>query len=126
MKGSKPTLSEVGPYVFYENHHKTKLVWNENNTVTYQQIRFVSYWFNISYTIFCTKLSLYLIIECTYFQCLHLLISLVDLISIFFQIISWSKMNFIPLGHFQRLIFLKFLVDLIICWAAAFNHSSSS
>jgi len=39
MNGAKPTLSELGPYVFYENHHKTKLVWNENNTVTYQQIR---------------------------------------------------------------------------------------
>jgi len=37
--GAKPKLQEVGPYVFTEQHHKTKLIWNENNTVTYRQIR---------------------------------------------------------------------------------------
>ena len=38
-KGAKPELEEVGPYVFTEQHHKTKLAWNENSTVTYRQIR---------------------------------------------------------------------------------------
>eukprot|EP00088_Acartia_fossae_P042692 TRINITY_DN4488_c0_g2_i2.p1 TRINITY_DN4488_c0_g2~~TRINITY_DN4488_c0_g2_i2.p1 ORF type:complete len:496 (+),score=94.32 TRINITY_DN4488_c0_g2_i2:56-1543(+) len=38
-KKAKPKLEEVGPFVFYENHEKTKLHWNPNNTVTYQQIR---------------------------------------------------------------------------------------
>jgi len=37
--GAKPELEEVGPYVFTEKHHKTKLVWNENGTITYRQIR---------------------------------------------------------------------------------------
>lgn len=37
--GAKPELEEVGPYVFTEQHHKAKLNWNENGTVTYRQIR---------------------------------------------------------------------------------------
>jgi len=37
--GAKPEVVEVGPYTFYENHHKTKMVWNDNATITYQQIR---------------------------------------------------------------------------------------
>jgi len=37
--GAKPELEEVGPYVFTEQHHKTKLAWNNNGTVTYRQIR---------------------------------------------------------------------------------------
>jgi len=39
LKGAKPELEEVGPYVFTEKHHKTKLVWNRNGTVTYRQVR---------------------------------------------------------------------------------------
>eukprot|EP00092_Neocalanus_flemingeri_P084124 GFUD01105638.1.p1 GENE.GFUD01105638.1~~GFUD01105638.1.p1 ORF type:complete len:511 (-),score=100.83 GFUD01105638.1:901-2433(-) len=38
-KGAKPELEEFGPYVFTEQHHKTKLAWNENGTITYRQIR---------------------------------------------------------------------------------------
>jgi len=38
-KGAKPQLEERGPYTFYEQHHKTALVWNKNGTVTYRQIR---------------------------------------------------------------------------------------
>ena len=69
MNGAKPTLAELGPYVFYENHHKTKLVWNENNTVTYQQIRFVPYMFDISHEILWPKLSLYLLTVCARNTC---------------------------------------------------------
>ncbi len=39
LRGAKPHLVEVGPYVYHEQHHKTKLRWNDNGTVTYQQIR---------------------------------------------------------------------------------------
>jgi len=39
VTGAKPELEEVGPYVFTEKHHKTKLVWNKNGTITYRQIR---------------------------------------------------------------------------------------
>merc|ERR1719228_1832117 len=38
-KGAKPNLEQVGPYVFTEQHEKTKIVWNDNGTVTYRQIR---------------------------------------------------------------------------------------
>ena len=39
-KGAKPRLEQVGPYVYYEYHHKTKVQFTESNgTVTYQQIR---------------------------------------------------------------------------------------
>ena len=38
-KGFKPVLQERGPYVFTEQHYKTDLVWNDNGTVTYKQIR---------------------------------------------------------------------------------------
>jgi len=37
--GAKPELEEVGPFVFTEQHHKARLVWNENGTVSYRQIR---------------------------------------------------------------------------------------
>merc|ERR1719244_2191370 len=37
--GALPEVKEVGPFTFYENHHKAKLVWNENYPITYQQIR---------------------------------------------------------------------------------------
>jgi len=37
--GSIPKVEEIGPFVFYEKHHKTKLQWNANDTVTYQQVR---------------------------------------------------------------------------------------
>ena len=36
--GAKPELEEVGPFVFTEQHHKARLVWNENGTVSYRQI----------------------------------------------------------------------------------------
>ncbi len=37
---AKPRLEQLGPYVYHEYHHKTKLVFTESNgTVTYQQIR---------------------------------------------------------------------------------------
>lgn len=35
----KPILVECGPYVFVENHKRTNVTWNENGTVTYNQIR---------------------------------------------------------------------------------------
>ncbi|XP_037024619.1 protein croquemort-like [Bradysia coprophila] len=35
----KPLLVECGPYVFLENHKRTNVTWNENGTVTYNQIR---------------------------------------------------------------------------------------
>ncbi|XP_053675848.1 protein croquemort-like [Anopheles nili] len=35
----KPHVVEMGPYTFAELHERVKLVWNENNTVTYQQRR---------------------------------------------------------------------------------------
>lgn len=38
-KGAKPELEEVGPYVFTEQHHKARLVWNVNGTVSYRQVR---------------------------------------------------------------------------------------
>ena len=37
--GAKPELEEVGPFVFTEQHHKARLVWNENGTISYRQIR---------------------------------------------------------------------------------------
>jgi len=37
--GELPKVEEVGPFCFYEYHEKVKLHWNENNTVTYQQVR---------------------------------------------------------------------------------------
>ena len=40
LKGAKPQVQQVGPYVFTEKHHKSDLQWNDNNgTVTYKQIR---------------------------------------------------------------------------------------
>lgn len=35
----KPMLVECGPYVFLESHQRTNITWNENGTVTYNQIR---------------------------------------------------------------------------------------
>merc|ERR1719283_353034 len=37
--GATPHVEELGPYTFYEYHHKTNIVWNENNTITYMQNR---------------------------------------------------------------------------------------
>lgn len=39
LNGAKPDLQQVGPYVFTEQHHKSSLLWNTNETVTYRQIR---------------------------------------------------------------------------------------
>merc|ERR1719158_1789223 len=38
-QGEKPKLQERGPYTFLERHFKTDIVWNQNGTVTYKQIR---------------------------------------------------------------------------------------
>jgi len=38
-KGHLPKVEEIGPFVFYESHHKTGIHWNANNTITYKQIR---------------------------------------------------------------------------------------
>lgn len=35
----KPLLVECGPYVFQEKHTRSNVTWNENGTVTYNQIR---------------------------------------------------------------------------------------
>jgi len=35
----KPELNQVGPYVFNEYHKKVGLIWNNNGTVTYKQVR---------------------------------------------------------------------------------------
>lgn len=37
--GVKPILVECGPYVFLEKHTRTNVTWNENGTVTFNQIR---------------------------------------------------------------------------------------
>jgi len=37
--GAKPMLEERGPYVFTEQHYKTNIVWNDNGTVSYKQVR---------------------------------------------------------------------------------------
>ena len=36
-RGAKPALSQIGPYSFYEQHHKFNITWNANGTVTYKQ-----------------------------------------------------------------------------------------
>ena len=38
VKGAKPKITEVGPYIFKEYHTKIDEVWNDNGTVTYKQI----------------------------------------------------------------------------------------
>ncbi|CRK93828.1 CLUMA_CG007355, isoform A [Clunio marinus] len=35
----KPHFTEMGPYVFSEKHIRTNIVWNDNGTVTFNQIR---------------------------------------------------------------------------------------
>uniref|UniRef100_A0AAG5DQF4 Scavenger receptor class B n=1 Tax=Anopheles atroparvus TaxID=41427 RepID=A0AAG5DQF4_ANOAO len=35
----KPNFAELGPYTFSELHERVNLVWNDNNTVTFQQRR---------------------------------------------------------------------------------------
>ena len=35
--GAKPELKQIGPYKFFEQHHKFDIVWNANGTVTYKQ-----------------------------------------------------------------------------------------
>ncbi len=38
-EGAKPHLTEMGPYVYHQKPHKTRLVWNdENGTVTYRHM----------------------------------------------------------------------------------------
>lgn len=37
--GTKPHFVEMGPYTFSEVHERVNLVWNANNTVTYEQRR---------------------------------------------------------------------------------------
>ena len=37
--GAKPILNEMGPYHFDEYHKKVKIFWNDNDTVTYQNVR---------------------------------------------------------------------------------------
>ncbi|XP_023716223.1 protein croquemort isoform X2 [Cryptotermes secundus] len=34
-----PEFAELGPYIFSEHHTKVNIVWNDNNTVTFQQVR---------------------------------------------------------------------------------------
>lgn len=36
----KPELREVGPYTFLLNTEKVNLVWNDNDTVTYSNVRY--------------------------------------------------------------------------------------
>ncbi|KAF2887476.1 hypothetical protein ILUMI_18697 [Ignelater luminosus] len=44
----KPRFEQVGPYRFLQNMEKVNVVWNENNTVTFNQVR---YWnFDDKYT----------------------------------------------------------------------------
>jgi len=38
-QGTIPKFVEMGPYVFSEHHTKVNIAWNENDTVTFQQIR---------------------------------------------------------------------------------------
>lgn len=35
----KPNFKEMGPYVFHEVHERKNLIWNDNNTVTFNQRR---------------------------------------------------------------------------------------
>lgn len=35
----RPNFSELGPYVFKEKHTRVDVVWNDNSTVTFKQIR---------------------------------------------------------------------------------------
>ncbi|KDR24218.1 hypothetical protein L798_07625, partial [Zootermopsis nevadensis] len=39
QENARPNLVEVGPYRFIETHEKVNTTWNQNGTVTYQQIR---------------------------------------------------------------------------------------
>lgn len=34
-----PEFEELGPYIFSEHHTKVNIAWNDNNTVTFQQVR---------------------------------------------------------------------------------------
>lgn len=35
----KPNFEEVGPYVFHEVHERVNLIWNSNDTITFNQRR---------------------------------------------------------------------------------------
>lgn len=35
----KPNYEELGPYVFQEKHTRVDIKWNDNDTVTFKQIR---------------------------------------------------------------------------------------
>lgn len=37
--GTRPQFSELGPYVFIETHKRVNVQWNDNGTVSYQQVR---------------------------------------------------------------------------------------
>jgi len=36
---ARPVLQQLGPYVYSEHHLKVNMTWNENGTITYQQIK---------------------------------------------------------------------------------------
>lgn len=44
----KPILVECGPYVFLESHTRSNVTWNDNGTVTYNQIRTWQFMPNLS------------------------------------------------------------------------------
>ena len=74
MKGAIPEVEEIGPFVFMEHHKKTRLVWNENNTVTYHQMRtweFVSELSDGSLEDEVIRVCV-LCVFCVYFMCLPL------------------------------------------------------
>lgn len=39
LNGNQPILEEVGPYTYREERHKINIKWNNNGTVSYQQIK---------------------------------------------------------------------------------------
>lgn len=39
---SKPHFEEIGPFVFKETKEKVNITWNDNNTITFNQLR---YWY---------------------------------------------------------------------------------
>lgn len=39
QKGAKPKVVEKGPYSFVEKHERINIVWNDNDTITFNQIR---------------------------------------------------------------------------------------
>ncbi|CAG9862241.1 unnamed protein product [Phyllotreta striolata] len=43
-KSSKPRFEQLGPYVYRETKEKTDIVWNDNNTVTFKNVK--KWWFD--------------------------------------------------------------------------------